>query len=336
VAKTCVRAARKGCARGHRLTSAKAPEYDGNPVNIPPLLRAIDSTHRAALTHEFGDLQPKPGWNPPDLDVLFLCFTNRCGSNYLGYLLASTGAFNEAGEFFNSPVVLMHAAARGLKSLPEYFSALPTLVPHSGRIAAKASIDQLVMLADAGILDALRGRATYLLLERQDQLAQAISRTIAWQNGRWTTAQASNVPDSALVFDRAAIDLEMAMIAYDNAAFSLFFAVNDIEPVRITYEALLADAGLGATAVSARMGLGELRLRPEKVPISRQSNAINAAWRTAYLAGSASTASTMETLPRPDELMARDDPAARTRKALKHLLRIAAVRKQGAGNGSHQ
>ena len=61
------------------------------------------------------------------------------------------------------------------------------------------------MLADAGILDALRGRATYLLLERQDRVGQAISRVIAWQNGRWTTAHASDVPDSALVFDCAAI-----------------------------------------------------------------------------------------------------------------------------------
>jgi len=57
---------------------------------------------------------------------------HRCGSNYLGYLLASTGAFNEAGEFLNSSVMLMHAAARSLRSLPEYFSVLPTLVPHSG------------------------------------------------------------------------------------------------------------------------------------------------------------------------------------------------------------
>lgn len=289
--------------------------------------------HRAALTQAFGELQPKPGWKPPELDVLFLCFTNRCGSNYLGYLLASTGAFNEAGEFFNSSVVLMHAAARGLQSLPEYFSALPTLVPHCGRIAAKASIDQLVMLADVGILDALRGRATYLLLERRDQLAQAISRTIAWQNDRWTTAQASDVPDSALVFDHAAIDLEMAMIDYDNAAFSLFFAVNDIVPVRITYEALVDDVGLAATTVGATMGLAGLLPRPDKVPISRQSNAINAAWRATYLAGSAST---METLPSSDQSIACDDPAARTRKALKHLLRIARARKKQGGSRSHQ
>ena len=255
-------------------------------MNIPPLLRGFASPHRAALTHAFGQLRPEPGWGPPDLDVLFLCFTNRCGSNYLAHLLATTGAFNEAGEFFNAPTVLEHAVPHGLRSLPAYFSALSGLVPHTGRIAAKAGIDQLVMLADAGILDALRGRATYLLLERQDRLGQAISRVIAWQNGRWTTAHASDVPDSALVFDRAAIDTELAAVAYTNAAFSLFFSVNGIVPVHITYEALLADPRPAVEAVAAAMGLPGLCPRPEKVTIHRQANAINAAWRRAYLGNS--------------------------------------------------
>lgn len=253
---------------------------------IPPQLRAIVSSHRAALTHALGPLRPEAGWVPPDIDVLFLCFTNRCGSNYLAQLLATTGAFNEAGEFFNAETVLEHAAPRGLRSLAAYFSALPTLLSRSDRIAAKTGIDQLVMLADVGILDALRARATFLLLERQDRLGQAISRVIAWQNGRWTTAHASNVPDSALVFDRTAIDIELAEIARANAAFSLFFSVNGIVPVHITYESLLADPASAAGAVTARMGLPALCTRPEKVAIHRQANAVNAAWRDSYRAGS--------------------------------------------------
>ena len=87
------------------------------------------------------------------------------------------------------------------------------MASHSGRLAAKASIDQLVMLADTGILDALRGRITYLLLEREDRLGQAISRVIAAQNLRWTTTQESKVPESGLMFDRAWIKNELAELA---------------------------------------------------------------------------------------------------------------------------
>jgi LPS sulfotransferase NodH len=220
---------------------------------------------------------------PPDVDVLFLCFTNRCGSNYLAHLLATTGAFNEAGEYFNSPTVVQHAVPRGLRSLPAYFRALPTLVPNPGRIAAKAGVDQLMMLADVGILDALRGRATYLIIEREDRLGQAISRVIAAQNFRWSTGHVSAVPDSALVFDREWIKRELAEIAVMNAAFSQFFLANDIVPIRTTYEALLKDPRPTVEALAATMHLQNLRPRPENVAIRRQANAINDAWRRAYL-----------------------------------------------------
>jgi trehalose 2-sulfotransferase len=251
---------------------------------VPASLRGgIASVHRVLLTQAFGQLRPEPGWAPPDLDVLLLCFTNRCGSNYLAHLLASTGAFNEAGEFFNAPTVLEHSVPRGLRSLQAYFGVLPTLVPHRGRIAAKAGIDQLLMLADSGILDALGGRVTYLMMERHDRLGQAISRVIASQNGRWSTAHASDVPDTALRFDRAAIDTELAGIAYDNEQFSQFFAANGVVPVHVTYEALLADPDWAVKAVVTKMGLAGLCPRPETVAIHRQANAVNAAWRRTYL-----------------------------------------------------
>ncbi len=220
---------------------------------------------------------------PPDVDFLLICFTNRCGSNYLAHLLATTGAFNVAGEFFNAPTVAQHAMALGLRSLPAYFSQLPTIVPNCGRIAAKASIDQLIMLADAGILDALRGRATYLLIERRDRLGQAISRVIAAQNFRWSTGHAAAVPDSALVFDQAWIRRELAEIAAMNAAFAEFFSANEIVPISTTYEALLVDPGPAVSAVAATMRLTNVRARPENVAIRRQANAINAAWRRTYL-----------------------------------------------------
>jgi LPS sulfotransferase NodH len=251
-------------------------------MNIPAAVRAIGSPHRDAMEQAFGALRPEAGWVPPEVDFLFLCFTNRCGSNYLAHMLATTGAFNEAGEFFNAPTVLEHAASLRLRSLPAYFSALPQLVTHGGRIAAKAGVDQVVMLADAGILPALGTRAKYLLLERQDRLGQAISRVIASQTGRWTTAHASDVPDAALVYDRTAIDEELAKIARGNAAFYAFFAANGIVPVHTTYEAVLKDPAPVIDAVAASMGTGPLVAHPEAVRIGRQRNVVNDAWREAY------------------------------------------------------
>lgn len=254
-------------------------------MNIPERLRETPSPHRDALEHAFGPLRPERGWVPPDVDFLFLCFTNRCGSNYLAHLLATTGAFNEAGEFFNAPTVLEHAAARFLRSLPAYVSALPDLVACEHRIAAKASSDQLIMLADTGVLAALGSRAHYLLLERQDRLGQAISRVIAAQNGRWTTDHASDVPDNALRYDRAAIDEELAKIARANAEFYLFFAANGIAPLHTTYEAVMADPSPLMGRLATALGLPKLTAHPENIRIRQQANATNAAWRAAYAPG---------------------------------------------------
>ena len=252
-------------------------------LNIPPALRDIGSPHRDALEAAWGSIGPVPGWRPPDLDYLFLCFTNRCGSNYLAQLLAATGAFNEAGEFFNAPTVFEHAVPRGLRSLAAYFSVLPDLVPHEHRMAAKAGIDQLVMLADAGILPALGGRARYLLLERQDRLGQAISRVIASQNGRWTTAHKSDVPDSALTYDRAAIDTELAKIELANSAFYRFFRANGIVPIHIAYEELVKYPGKTLQQISDALGMKRFVFRPEAVTIQRQTTVLNREWQTRYL-----------------------------------------------------
>jgi LPS sulfotransferase NodH len=245
---------------------------------IPPALRAIASPHRAALEAAFGPIVPNPAYPAPAGPVIYLCFTNRCGSNYLAQLLASTGACNEAGEFFNAETVLHHAARLGLRSLPAYMAALPTLVPPHPILAAKASADQLVMLADAGLL----GPTTrYILLERRDRLAQAVSRVIAVQTLRWTTAHTAIRAAEDLHYDAAAIGAELDIIARGNAALYAFFAANSIAPAHLTYEDLLRDP---VATVGERLGLPGLRARPGEVSLGRQAGAINRDWVARYRA----------------------------------------------------
>jgi LPS sulfotransferase NodH len=159
------------------------------------------------------------------------------------------------------------------------------LLPHAGHVAAKAGVDQLAMLADAGILDALGPRAQFVLMERRDRLGQAVSRVIAAQSGRFTTAQAANVPDDALVYSRAAIGGELEKIALANALFYAFFAANGIVPVHTNYEEVLADPALVMARIAAAMGDDVLIARPEQVKIAKQANAVNREWRLKYLAG---------------------------------------------------
>jgi LPS sulfotransferase NodH len=255
---------------------------------IPPALRNLASPHRDALEAAFGPMYAQAAAPQLPARMLFLCFTNRCGSNYVAQLLASTGAFNEAGEFFNAPTVLEHAQALGLQSLAAYVAALPGLVSPHQVLAAKAAPDQLVMLADSGILDWLGPRATYLLLERQDHLAQAISRVIASQNSAWSSFHAASISSDALQYQRTAIEIELGKIAHANAAFYAFFAANSIAPLHTTYEAVLRRPQGLADELSERLQMRGLRIDPTAVTLRRQSGAVNAAWAARYEEESAS------------------------------------------------
>ena len=244
-----------------------------------------DNPHRAHLEAEFGLSVPDPAFVPPDLDFLFLLFTNRCGSNYLAQALASTGRFNEAGEFFNADVITFHAKRNGLRSMHEYFSFLPHLVASNGWLVAKLGPENIDVLEEAGILATILGRSRFILLERQERLGQAISRVIASQDLRWTTEHARLVPERELRYSRARIEEELARIERGNGLLYRFLSVSRIAPLHFAYEAFTDSPQAHLDAVAQWLGLPTLVFDPGRVRTGRQSGAVNEAWRRRYLAG---------------------------------------------------
>ncbi|HQT47743.1 MAG TPA: hypothetical protein PLY97_11020, partial [Acidocella sp.] len=45
--------------------------------------------HLSSVIEYFGDFTPEPANIPDTINFIFLCYTNRSGSNYLASLLAS-------------------------------------------------------------------------------------------------------------------------------------------------------------------------------------------------------------------------------------------------------
>lgn len=248
---------------------------------LPP---ALGNPHRDQIEAAFGPLLPDPGFTPPNCDYLFLLFTNRCGSNFLAHALASTGRFNEAGEYFNADTVLGHAHDQGLTSLHAYFSFLVALVARDGRMTAKLGVEHLALLAGAGILHAILPRSRFILLERQDRLAQAISRVIAAQTLQWTSEHARRLADDRLVYDRVAIAEELRRIELGNGLLYRFLAAAGARPLHFAYEALATDPQAHLDKVAAWLNLPPLRFDPSRVRISRQAGPVNAAWTERYVA----------------------------------------------------
>jgi LPS sulfotransferase NodH len=246
--------------------------------------RITDNPHQHAIEQHFGAITVPPDAIPRDTHFIFLCFTNRCGSNHLADAMHSDGRLNMAGEFFNADAVLDDVKLHGHPTSAEYIRLQMLWRQRSHRFVVKIAIPHLVLLGRAGVLDAVDARSHYIFLTRDDRLAQAISLAIAQQTHQWVAGDPLPPPD-ALAYSRAHIDRLMAEIADANLLFERFFARNVIEPIRLTYEAFLADRHRGLAQIGAAIGLPDLRLVLEALTIERQPSAVKAAWRARYLAG---------------------------------------------------
>ncbi len=243
-----------------------------------------DNPHQRAIEQQFGSAAVSPGALPQDTHIIFLCFTNRCGSNHLADAMQSDGRLNMAGEFFNADAELDDAKLHGHPSFADYIRLQILWRQLSQRFVVKIAITHLALLGHAGVLDAVRARSHYIFLTREDRLAQAISLHIAGQTGHWTADASSALPDT-LAYSRVSIDRILAEVAEANRQFEQFFARNAITPIRLTYEAFVADRQRGLARIGAAIGLPYLHLVPDALTIERQTTARNAAWRARYLSG---------------------------------------------------
>ena len=251
---------------------------------VPQALAGVERYHRAAIAGMFAPDAPAVVPDPA-LRFVFLCFTNRCGSNYLAELLASTGALNRAEEVFNGETIAEHARAEGLGSFAAYVDFLCRRLAREGRFLSKIGLEQLLMLTETGLLDQIGDRAQFLLIERQDKLAQAISLLVAIQTQQWTSRHSRRMGDEALVYDRRILDEQQTLIAQQNFGFYRFFASNGIVPKHIAYEQLAAAPEALVAEIGAWIGRSGLVADPAALPIARQESPIKAAWRARYEAG---------------------------------------------------
>jgi len=171
------------------------------------------------------------------------------------------------------------------RSLSGYVNFLCRRLNMSGWLTAKIGIEQLVMLTEADVLDQIIDRAHFILIERQDRLAQAISRLVAIQNQQWTSEHAARMPEEALVYSRAIIQEQEAQIAEQVFSFYRFFASNNLVPKHLSYEALMQRPQEHLADIGAWLGLKPFIGDLSTLPIQRQTSAVKQAWRVRFEAG---------------------------------------------------
>ncbi len=215
--------------------------------------------------------------------IVFLCFTNRSGSNYLAELLGSTRQINVAGEFLNFDTALTHIGKNDLQSFYDYFINLVDTQSVRGGFACKIAITQIALIQQAGLLDEIMPYSRFVLSERADLLGQAISLEIASRTGKWTSYMQPTGAVAENDFDRNRLEMIIRNIAYEQQLFRLFFAINGLDYFSVNYEQLTSYT---ATVMNMMCDWLEIEVPPgcfERTGTQRQSDALNSAWRNRFL-----------------------------------------------------
>jgi LPS sulfotransferase NodH len=242
-----------------------------------------DVVHLPRLLSRFGSLDLKGALPLPPSEFIFICFTNRCGSNYLAELLASSKDYNLAGEFLNWDTVCSQSDKHGFQTFHDYFAWLTSQHSKSGRMILKIAISQVELLSKSGILDSIAARSKFLLIERSDKLGQAISYAIAFATGRFTSEMQGTKNAADVEFSVDLVDRILKGIILANMQFDTFFSFNGILPINITYEQLSLHPDIYAGFAAQGLGLNSFRIAKEHLRLERQTSSINDIWRTKYL-----------------------------------------------------
>ena len=240
------------------------------------------SPHAARIGAHFGP-DNHPSQPPLPARLVGLCFTNRCGSNYLAELLAATGAVNLAAEVLHFESVIPISTQSNISSLRKYLASMMSWNAIGGNYVTKLATAFLPALETAGLLDDALAGAAFIHITRRDRLGQAISFEIADQTGRWASYQSPS--DRQPRFSRYRIERIMANLAADDAYLGKFFTLNNIVPLSIVYEDVLADPLAAVARVLEFLGLPWSAPDQTKIRTERQSDALNEQWREMMLAG---------------------------------------------------
>ncbi|MEU4832628.1 Stf0 family sulfotransferase [Streptosporangium sp. NPDC023615] len=250
-----------------------------------------------------------PQETPARIDAYFVCATPRTGSSLLLGLLESTGVAGRPQAYFREPDEPLWAdrwriprTARGGFDYADYVrAALTAGRGANGVFGAKfmwGTVEHVVArlgavhpdLAgdDAGLLRRVFGRTRFVLLRRDDVVAQAVSWLRAEQTGVWYVGGNGEISGAATgdgrppVFDREGIDRFVRTIEEHNAAWEAWFASQGIRPYPMRYEDLARDTEGATRDLLAFLGLDPPGERVITARHRRQADELTRRWTARY------------------------------------------------------
>ena len=224
----------------------------------------------------------------------FICGTPRSGSWLLCGLLASTGVAGRPHEWFYDDTEEANRRAWGVSLFSDYLRGVRDAgTTPNGVFGSKLMWKQMEKLVDRlrqfgesstdlSLIERHFPSSRFIWILREDVAAQAVSWAKAIQTGRWHHWDASD-SSAGPIYDRAQIAALADEVADINSRWRAWFAANDIQPLLVRFEDLVAER-----VAVARDVLGYLGLASERIAIAEQtvqtSDHVNAEWLDRYRA----------------------------------------------------
>lgn len=214
---------------------------------------------------------------------VFICFTNRCGSNFLADLLAATGKLPRAGKYFNAPTVIDRASRAGIAGFDAYCHLLHEKQAQDGHLLAKAGIEQLAMLARRGYFGTLFPKPHLIHVHRYDVVAQAVSFLLTRHTGQWIAGRENTAAGEGAQYDRMKIAAHIERVGLENVMIRQSLQVNRLRHLPVQYEHLAATPDRTVAMIAEWLGLGSVAIDPKRLKVARQASDLTRQFHDRYL-----------------------------------------------------
>jgi LPS sulfotransferase NodH len=210
------------------------------------------------------------------VETLFVGFTNRCGSNFLCAILASTGKFNSFSEPLNFNEVIDRSKKNNIKNYEDYLREIKATRAVGNRFSIKASVDQLAFLKKTGLLDKVFPHRKFLLVERCDKLSQAISYMIAIQTKKWSSTQIVKMDNSKINYNDSLVVDFLNGVTKNYREFDLLFSLLGETYHKVVYEQLCQRPQFEANKIFDFLNIKQnIPLKKEDISLRIQRNSLN-------------------------------------------------------------
>lgn len=244
------------------------------------------SEHETKILAYFGEENvinsKKPSKND-DTTNIFICFTNRCGSNFLTEIIQSTNFFPSSGEFFNWEVVTNNSKRKSLQSLDEFCLHLIKQRQKNDFFISKIGYLQLFMLSKYKQIPNIINNPKFIWIKRRDVIAQAVSLVIADQTKKWTSYHKPS-EEITPVYKMNSILLSVQNIVKANIMFETYFKMFNADYLEIIYEDLCDRPIKHMKEICAFLQQDFKKPNLSKIKTEVQRNSINEEFKAKFIA----------------------------------------------------